>query len=65
MAYWKCENFVPTTWQVKRYNCRFFAVPILFLMKRTVHFLSYFTYGLLHILQISVHSKSDTDEEAL
>ncbi len=24
-----------------------------------------FTYGSLHILQISVHSKSDTDEEAL
>ncbi len=28
-------------------------------------FISYFTYGSMHFLQISAHSKSDTDEVAL
>ncbi len=28
-------------------------------------FVSYFNYGLIHFLQISAHSKSDTDEVAL
>ncbi len=28
-------------------------------------FVSYFTYGSMHFLQISAHSKSDTDEVAL
>ncbi len=40
-------------------------MQILFMIKITERFCRYFTYGSMHLLQISAHLKSDTDEVAL
>ncbi len=66
MDYWKCENFFPTTWQVKRYNCRFLQCQFCFWWKEqyifwvilpTDHFISYRFLFIRNQIQMKKHCK--------
>ncbi len=66
-----CKLFFPTTstWQannmvVSIIIAAFCGADFVYDENNYV-FISYFTYGSMHFLQISAHSKSDTDEVAL
>ncbi len=67
-----CKLFFPTTstWQannmvVSIIIAAFFCGANFVYDENNYVFVSYFTYGPMHFLQISAHSKSDTDKAAL
>ncbi len=54
------QTFFPSTWTIA-----FFCSANLVYDENNYVFVSYFTYGLMYFLQISAHSKLDTDEVAV
>ncbi len=73
MTYWDAgvQTFFPTTstWQANNMVVSIiiaaFCGADLVYDENNYVFISYFTYGSMHFLQISAYSKSDTDEVAL